>query len=368
MNEMTRILFIGVIYSSYCFDYHCNIFDFKKALNKMHPRNTLKHSITAARNTIASILFLSSMALPVSAEMRFVDLTHDIPTFRPQANNGLKPDLSKPVDNSKAIAGFGPQAILYPADLWPTSDGVFHSASFLIQEHNGTSFNSPNHYVNNVESTEKGAIPEEKRKAAHQLTTQQLTGKIVFIDVSKRVQKELDKNGGRPSPDQSITDFSDTSQATVRAKDIDLIEDQIEDGVWLVAHVGWDKFYGDNDEDWEKSTYVNNLNHPGFSREATDRLIQIMEKKNVKISGIAANSFSTDSGASAKGTDDKWSNAWPAHVRLYQRDILIVENLNNLDKLAEMLRENNECALMVGALKHVGGTGGPARVMAVCNR
>ncbi len=300
------------------------------------------------------------------ADLKFIDLTHEIPTFAPMKNDPTKPDLSKPIGHSTPIAGFYHQAILYPADKWATNEGYFDSAAFLIQEHNGTSFNSPNHYVNNDKSAEPGAIPHKDRKATHELTTEQLTGKIILIDVSDRVSKELAKNGGKPSPDRSVTDFSDSSLATVRASDIEAVADQIEDGVWVVARLGWEQFYFAGTEDWDKSVYVNALNHPGFTREAIDTLIRTMDEKDVKISGIAADSLSTDSGQGAKGTDDKWSNAWPAHVRLYQRDILIVENLANLDALAKALGTSSGCSLVVGAIKHVGGTGGPARVMAVC--
>ena len=314
---------------------------------------------------VVSITVFSTIE-EASADLKFIDLTHEIPTFEPMKDDPTKPDLSKPIGHSTPIAGFYHQAILYPANKWATNEGHFNSAAFLIQEHNGTSFNSPNHYVNNDKSAEPDAIPHKDRKATHELTTEQLTGKIVLIDVSDRVTKELAKNGGKPNPDPSVTDFSDSSLATVRASDIEAVVDQIEDGVWVVARVGWEQFYFAGTEDWDKSAYVNALNHPGFTREAIDTLIKIMDRKDVKISGIAADSLSTDSGAGAKGTDDKWSNAWPAHVRLYQRDILIVENLTNLNALVTTARTSKGCSLMVGAVKHVGGTGGPARVMAVC--
>ena len=139
----------------------------------------------------------------------------------------------------------------------------------------------------------------------------------------------------------------------------------LDDGVWVVARLGWSQFYGSGIEDWDRSPYVNGLNHPGFTRESIDRLIEIMDAKGVRIAGIAADSLSTDSGQGAKGTDDFWSNSWPAHVRLYQRGVLIVENLDNLDALAAA-EDAGDCTLIVGALKHVGGTGGPARVMAAC--
>jgi len=314
------------------------------------------------------VLFLAALITVDGAwaDPTFIDLTHEIPTFAPMKDDPLKPDLAKPIGNSTPIAGFYHQAILYPSDKWATSDGHFNSAAFLIQEHNGTSFNSPNHYINNEKSLEPGSIPSNRRKSAEALTIKQLTGKIVLIDVSKRVRIELGKNGGKPSPDISVTDFSDSSQATVRAEDIAAVADQIDDGIWLIARLGWEQFYSSGIEDWDTSPYVNALNHPGFSREAIDKLIAIMDTKGVKISGIAADSFSTDSGEGAKGTDDKWSNAWPAHVRLYQRDILIVENLANLEALADAVRTSSQCFLVVGASKHVGGTGGPARVVAVC--
>lgn len=301
---------------------------------------------------------------PAQADFSFIDLTHPIPTFAPRADDPTKPDLSKPIGDSTPIAGFYHQAILYPADLWPTNEGNFASAAFLIQEHNGTSFNSPNHYLNNMQSLEPGSVPNSQRKASEDLTTEQLTGRIILIDVSERVAKELSKNGGLPSPDPTVTDFSDSSWATVRADDIEAVADQIEDGVWVVARLGWSQFYFGG-ADWNTSPYVNALNHPGFSRGAIDKLIEIMDAKSVTISGIAADSLSTDSGQGAKGTDGNWSNAWPAHVRLYQRDVLIVENLTNLEALADAHNEGN-CSLVVGAVKHIGGTGGPARVMAVC--
>lgn len=321
----------------------------------------MKQLISASLLGIA----ISASTLVEATPFEFIDMTHAIPTFSPKLEEPVKPDLTKPIANSSPITGFYGQAIFYPIDKWPTNQGYFRSSAILIQEHNGTSFNAPNHYVNNPQSTEKNAIPAEQRKAADQLTTAQLTGDVVMIDISSRVAKELEKNDGVPSPDTNITDFSDSSMATVRASDVRAVADQIKEGVWLVANVGWDQFYFSGTDDWDKSQYTNALNHPGFTGEAIEELIKIMDEKKVKIAGIAADSLSTDSGQGAKGSDDKWSDAWPAHVRLYQRDILIVENLANVDKLSA--KAQGSCALMVGALKHIGGTGGPARVMAVCN-
>ncbi len=319
------------------------------------------------KTILAAVALLALMIqLPTRAAITFVDLTHEIPTFAPAEEDPTKPDMTTPIGDSQPIAGFYHQAVLYPADKWPTNEGYFDSAAILLQEHNGTSFNSPNHYLNNPQSLEPGSIPNGARKSSEQLTMDQLTGKIVLIDISDRVQRELARNQGQPSPDQAVTNFSDTSRATVRAADIDTVADELEDGAWLIARLGWEQFYHSGIEDWSTSPYANALNHPGFTREAISRLIDLMEMKQIKISGIAADSLSTDSGQGMRGTDENYSNAWPAHVRLYQRDILIVENLANLKTLAHQMRESEQCTLVVGALKHVGGTGGPARVLAAC--
>ncbi|MFV1983471.1 MAG: cyclase family protein [Thiohalomonadales bacterium] len=320
---------------------------------------------------ILLILIVSwSMIGQAGADMTFFDLTHEIPTFKPKPSpDGATrplPDLLQPIKHSTPIAGFYPQAVLYPGDKFYTSDGYFLSRAIVIEEHNGTHLDSTNHYINNAASLEPGSNPNDQRKSAEQLTIEQLTGKIVLIDVSERVKKELAKNKGIPSPDILVTDFSNTSQATVRASDIESVADQIKDGVWVIARVGWDKFYYDGIEDWATSSYVNNFNHPGFTPEAIEKLIEIMDRKKVKISGIAADSWSTDSGEGAKGIDDNYTKAWQVHVRLYQRNILVVESLASLKELANAYRKNDDCYLMVGGLKQVGGTGGPARVMAAC--
>ena len=163
----------------------------------------MKKLLTTA--AILASISAGSIHAKAQVELNFIDLSHPIPTFAPSTEDATKPDLSQPIANSTPIAGFYHQAVLYPVDKWATNQGHFESAAILIQEHNGTSFNAPNHYKNNAQSAEKSAIPFAERKAAHQLTTAQLTGDVVLIDVSQRVEKELAKNGGLPSPDTNVT-------------------------------------------------------------------------------------------------------------------------------------------------------------------
>ena len=71
-------------------------------------------------------------------------------------------------------------------------------------------------------------------------------------------------------------------------------------------------------------------------------------------------------GESAIGEDDKWTNSWYTHVRLMQRGIKFVENATNLGQVA--IAKPGSCTMVVGAPKHVRGTGGPSRVLALCDK
>ena len=146
--------------------------------------------------------------------------------------------------------------------------------------------------------------------------------------------------------------------------DIDAFADQIEDVVWLVVNTGWSRFYF-SDSDFMKDPYINGFNFPGVSKAAVDRLIEVMDEKGVMINGIIADNIGVDSGDSAVGDDDKWTNSWHAHVRLLQRGVKLVENATNLGQL-QMVGDGN-CTIVVGAPKHIRGTGGPSRVLAICD-
>lgn len=305
----------------------------------------------------AMVLFATGATLAGSYT---VDLSHPIPTFAPMADNPMKPDMSKPYLDSKPIPSFGQQTV-FALSKFPTNDGHFDLGSLILSEHHGTHMDTPGHYVNNADSQEADGTPIGERKLAHQLSSDDLTGKTVVIDISNRVATELAKNGGKPSPDKSITDFSNSSINVITADDIHAVADKLENGSWLVLNTGWSQFFFDG-TDFAKDPYINGWNHPGLSKGAVDALIEVMDKRNVKISGIIADNIGIDSGESAIGEDDKWSNSWHAHVRLLQRGIIFVENATNLDKVAMA----KSCTLVVGAPKHVRGTGGPSRVLGLC--
>lgn len=307
---------------------------------------------------------LSAAFLSGAQAQTVLDLTHPIPTFAPMEGDPMKPDLSKPYEDIGLHPSFGGQAV-FALGKFPTNQGHFDLGTLVLPEHHGTHLDTPGHYVNDTSSMEASGTAPSNRKLAHQLGASDLIGRVVMIDISGRVQAELDKNGGKPSNDTTVTDFSNESNNVVGADDIAAVADQLDDGVWLALNLGWGKFFFEG-ADFVKDPYINAWNHPGISKDGVDKLIEVMDQKGIKIGGIIADNIGIDSGQSAIGDDDKWTNSWHAHVRLLQRGVLFVENGANLDKLAAVGDPSN-CLLSVGAPKHVRGTGGPSRVLAICN-
>ena len=197
----------------------------------------------ASRLTVACGSALALLSASSFAGGAFiVDLTHPIPTFQPMDGDPMKPDMSKPWLDSTAIPSFGQQTVL-SIGQFPTNQGHFDLGTMVLSEHHGTHIDSSAHYVNNAGSQEAGNPAADQRKYMHMLDGGDLSGRIVLIDISARIQAELDRNGGRPSPDTAVTNFSDASGNAITADDIAAVADRIDDGVWLVLSQGWSRFY-----------------------------------------------------------------------------------------------------------------------------
>ncbi|AGW90235.1 hypothetical protein N234_09355 [Ralstonia pickettii DTP0602] len=292
-------------------------------------------------------------------ETRFIDLTYPIPTFEPLPGKPTEADLTKPLGESKPIPSFFPQAVFVPS-VNPMDSGHFYRGILRIAEHHGTHIDAPSHYVNTQATLEAGAV---KPKFQNELTLKDLTGSIVFIDISKRIQQELDKNGGVPSPDRRRTDFSENSGNNVTVSDIDAVAGQIKNNSWIVVNSGWGKFF--NDQNLDTSPFVNGWNFPGVSKAALDRLIEIENQNGIRVNGIATDNLGIDSGETERGEGDQWNHSYHSHVRGLQRGWKFVENIANLDELAA--HKAKKCTLIIGALPIEGGSGSPSRVMAACN-
>ncbi len=297
-----------------------------------------------------------------AAHSFLVDLTHPIGTFPPTNGDITKPDLSKPYKGSIAVPTFGAQAVYEELPNFETNRGYFGLGRFLLAEHHGTHVDAPVHYNNNPDTLET-TTPD--RRTLEELGVDDLVGPIVFIDISSRVQAELDKNGGEPNPDKSVTDFSNSTNNVVTAADIAAVEDQLANGTWIVANAGWSRFY--KNPDFEKTPYFNGWNFPGFSEAACNKLVEVIDRKGIRLNGLVMDNIGIDSGENSGGPKgDLVTDSWICHVRLLQRGLKFVENAANLGQLAAA--RPGSCTLFVGAPKLVRGTGGPSRILAQCER
>ena len=197
-------------------------------------------------------------AATAEAGPKVLDLTHPIPTYKPMADDPTKADVNRPWGDARQFPSFGAPAIL-TLGKFPTNQGHFALGTLTVSEHHGTHIDTAGHYINNKGSMEAAGMAPEKRKLVHQLTAEDLIGRVVLIDVSGRVQAELDKNGGKPSPDKSVTDFSNSSPSAVGADDIAAVADKLQDGDWLVLNFGWSRFYFQG-PDFMKDPYINGFN------------------------------------------------------------------------------------------------------------
>ncbi len=303
--------------------------------------------------------FATLIATAASAETFLVDLTHPMGTFAPSADNPMEPDLNRPLGDSIAYPTFGKQTVYDGANYFPIDRGEFYGGKVVLYDHHGTHMDGPAHFVNTPASKEAGN-PEQKY--LHELSAEELIGSAVVIDIGSRVAAELDKNGGNPSPDTSVTDFSDSSNNVITAEDVAGVADQIRDGVWIVANTSWSQFYFD--PNWDSSPYMNGWNFPGFNNAAIDKLIEIEEDKGVRINGIVIDNIGVDTGEASRGTGDTWAGSWHSHVRGLQRGWKFVENATNLGEVAMA----SACTIVVGAPKNVMGGGGPSRIFAMCEK
>ena len=295
-----------------------------------------------------------------------IDLTHPIPTFQPMEGDPIKADLARPWLNSTPHPTFDQQAIL-TITVWPTNTGYFDSGKLIVDEHHGTHIDALAHFLNNGGTMEPGGILPADRPTMESIPVGSLIGPVVLIDISGRVQAELDKNGGQPSQDLGVTDFSEASANVVTPDDIDAVADQLTDGAWLVLNLGWSRFYFDGGADWDKSVYLNGFNHPGLNRAAVDRLVEVMASKGIVLAGVAADNLAIDTGEGNVGEGpDMNTDVWYSHTRLFQKGVLLLENVANIGELAAAIQGGASCTLIVGAPKHTRGSGGPSRVMALC--
>lgn len=299
----------------------------------------------------------STTASEAEVAPRVFDLSHRVSTFKPASDAAperrFTADMKQPVGESRVAAGFQDQAVLVQLPDFPSGDGVFKLNSIVLPENMGTSLDSAGHFV-----PTKPEVSSPDRRGLSELTVEDLTGPVVFIDISARVEAELKKNNGSPGP-PAMTNFGDASPNVVTAADIDAIADRIANRSFVIAHTGWSRFWATSGPGLE-GPYVNGFNFPGFSKAAIARLIDIETSRNIRINGLGADNLVVDVGENANAP--KFGpGALPLHSRGLQRGWKLIENLATTPELGR-----GRCRLYVGALNHAGGVASWARVFASC--
>jgi kynurenine formamidase len=185
--------------------------------------------------------------------------------------------------------------------------------AFRVPEHFGTHVDSPAHFL-------KG------RETIDRIEARRFIAPAVVIDVRSRVTE---------NPDYQLT-----------SADIVRFErgGRVPEGAAVLLLTGWDERYRDA-ERYRNADKAGVLHFPGYSQEAIRHLL----KRNIVALGI--DTLSIDYGPSKDFAGHKVSHGGG----LYH-----IENLTNLDKLPA-----RGAAIFVGALPIEGGSGSPARVLAI---
>jgi len=260
----------------------------------------------------------------------------------------IEPVANHPVENSKKIAAdlcdilahlgskrlldmsytFDETTVYWPTDKsfrweqnrWgPTANGYWYaSANYAASEHGGTHLDSPIHFSEKGDTTDK-------------ISLDRLVSMANVIDVQEKCKSNRDY-------ELTIADIEDWEK----------VNGPIETGCIVVIRTGWGQFWPDKKKylGTDVPGDVANLHFPGISPKAAEFLV-----KNRKIDGVAIDTPSLDFGQ---------SKLFETHRILLGANIYGIENLAQ----AEILPVKG-AALIALPMKIKGGTGGPIRVMAV---
>lgn len=222
-------------------------------------------------------------------------------------------DLTHPISSSTPTYEGTQDEYHYDKLSSVAKDGYFTGA-FRIPEHFGTHIDAPAHFID-------GAITMDK------FPPERLILPAIVIDVEDEVAH---------NPDYELT--------------VDKIEEwqargHITPGCAVLLYTGWNKRYADATS-YRNADAQKHMHFPGFSAAAAKYLI---DERRVAALGI--DTLSIDPGN---------SETFPVHKLALAHDVFLIENLTNLDLLPK-----RGILLFCGALPIQGGSGSPARVLAI---
>ena len=194
------------------------------------------------------------------------------------------------------------------------SDG-FYGNEITLDEHTGTHLDAPVHFA-------AGGLTTE------QMPPEQFFAPLVVISITDRADRD---------PDTAVT-----------VDDIHAWEQRhgrVPQGAFVAMNSGWDRRVGDSQQ-FLNTDADGAMHFPGFSVDAARLLTEDRD-----IVGVGVDTLSLDVGTSAD---------FAAHLTFLPAGKYGLEVMANLDNVPPA-----GATLIVGAPKHLGGSGGPARVFAV---
>lgn len=215
----------------------------------------------------------------------------------------------------------GPAIVMWPGAPAPEAetlvtvqhDGYFaRRVSFF--EHTGTHFDAPCHFI-------------EGRASVDQIPAQSLVRPAVMIDISARVGSDAD----------AVLTLEEVIE-------FEKVHGRIPDGAAILLRTGWEEF---NTDELRYAGAPGDLRFPGFGVESAKFLVE-----DRKAAGLGTDTLGIDPGIAID---------FPVHSQIsHPAGLWHLENLQNLKSLPAL-----GAWVVVGVLPLVGGSGSPARVLAL---
>ena len=190
----------------------------------------------------------------------------------------------------------------------------YRAGAFRVPEHFGTHVDSPGHFIKGRETID---LIEVKRFIAP----------AVVIDIRPRVKQN-------PDYQLSVADIKDWERGGA-----------IPAGAAVLLLTGWDAKYNDA-EKYRNADSAGVMHFPGYSAQAIEYLA-----KSRKVVGLGIDTLSIDYGP---------SKDFAGHKLSHESGLYHIENMAGLDRLPA-----RGAVIFVGALPIEGGSGSPARVLAI---
>jgi kynurenine formamidase len=222
-------------------------------------------------------------------------------------------DLTHPLSPALPVyPGYKPLQI---RERFSVARDGFAANEVTFDEHTGTHVDAPSHFVT-------GAVPADR------LPVDRLIAPLAVIVLVDRAAKEPD----------TLVSVDDLLQWEKR-------HGRIPAGALVAMHSGWDARATSIDRFLNRDA-KGTMHMPGFSEQAARFLVDERD-----ICGVGVDTLSLDAGAAQK---------FVAHVAILGAGKYGVELMANLGRVPQ-----SGATVLVGALKHAGGTGGPARILAL---